>query len=61
MRILKEEIPIFILYGIVFAYAIISINLAKPLPLTTIAIPVAITLFIIFLLHMINIFVRAKT
>ncbi|OYT41791.1 hypothetical protein B6U80_00680 [Candidatus Pacearchaeota archaeon ex4484_26] len=58
MRILKEEILIFIIYAIVFLYAILVQFTSLPLPLTTFAVPVALTLFAIFILHMLNILFR---
>lgn len=60
MRILKEEIPIFILYGVVFAYALLIHFGKKALPLAAIAIPVSIALFIIFLMHLANILIRGN-
>lgn len=60
MKLEKGEISIFIIYGVVFAYTLLSLNLAKPLPLTTLAIPIALTLLIVFILHMLNLFFRTK-
>lgn len=60
MRILKEEILIFITYGIVFLYAIIAHFGRKALPFAIIAIPIALALFVIFVIHMVNILFRGN-
>ncbi|HIH18218.1 MAG TPA: hypothetical protein HA282_02035 [Nanoarchaeota archaeon] len=58
MRILKEEIPIFIVYGVIFAYALLAHFGRIPLPLAAIAVPVSMALLIVFLIHSANILIR---
>ncbi|MBU2496853.1 MAG: hypothetical protein KJ767_02240 [Nanoarchaeota archaeon] len=59
MKINNETI-IFIIYGIVFAYALIA-YFTRLLPYGYLAVPVALTLFVIFVIHLANRLFRSNT
>lgn len=61
MKIEKEEIPIFVIYAIVFAYALVIQFGKQALPLASVAVPIALSLFVIFILHMANMLFRGKS
>ena len=60
MKIKKEELPIFVIYVVVFAYALLIQFTAMNLPLSAIAMPTALVLLVVFILHVANILLRGK-
>lgn len=60
IKIENQEKILFVIYGVVFAYALIIQFTKIALPLATVVIPVALCLLVIFILHMINLLFRDK-
>ena len=60
MKLEKTELSIFLVYAVIFGYALITQFTKISLPFTALAVPVAITVFVVFVIHMLNILVRSK-